>query len=342
MKDGIIKGTGNSRFLKSVENFKTLYPTYDAFVTALVAGTLPIDLNGINAEGWEQIGNALGKYALLKDATAEALGLGSAALPDNALRVLSRLHTGLGNEYLWAKTGELSIVIGEMQSAQLSNSAAALITVQYSESVESVDGNIQLVNPQTISFIASQYSSYIGAIVGKYANITSNQGFSCFGLVDSFNMQNSAALYVTCYAVRISATQISYVNSPNPNAYPPAVDDGYTYTALGQVGEKTRIEAGSYVGTGTYDSNYPNSITLGFDAKIVIILPAVVNDTSSKATYYGLFFPSLGKGLCQRCNASSTSIINVSSSGGVISWHSNLVTVQLNQSGVTYNYVAIG
>lgn len=88
MKDGIIKGSGNSRFLKSVENFKTLYPTYDAFVSALVAGTLPVDFNGINAAGWEQIGDALGKNALLKDATAALFGLGAEALPDDVLAAI--------------------------------------------------------------------------------------------------------------------------------------------------------------------------------------------------------------------------------------------------------------
>ena len=54
MKDGVIKATGNSRYLKSVANFLTLYPNYKAFVAALVEGTLPIDLNGLNDAGWEQ------------------------------------------------------------------------------------------------------------------------------------------------------------------------------------------------------------------------------------------------------------------------------------------------
>lgn len=338
MKDGIIKGTGNSRFLKSVENFKTLYPTYDAFITALVAGTLPVDLNGINAEGWEQIGDALGKYSLLKDATAEALGLGSAALPDNALRVLSRLHTGLGNEYLWAKTGELSIVIGEMQSAQLSNSAAALITVQYSESVESVDGNIQLVNPQTISFIASQYSSYIGTIAGKYANITSNQGHNCFGLVDSFNMQNSAALYVTYYAVRISATQTSYVNSPDPNAYPPAIDDGYTYTALGMLGEKVRIATGSYVGTGATNV----SLTFPFEPKFVMVGHPYYN------SYWldGFYWHGENTKTVRMASGTTTNyVVTITKSGNTISWKgaANVSAANMvNASGTTYHYFAIG
>lgn len=75
MKDLTIKGTGNSRYLKSVSSFLTLYPTYEAFAQALVGGTLPIDLNGINADGIQQAGTPLTKANLLDDATAEKLGL---------------------------------------------------------------------------------------------------------------------------------------------------------------------------------------------------------------------------------------------------------------------------
>ena len=74
MQDGIIKGTGNSRYLKSISNFLTQYPTYQDFVAALVAGTLPIDLNGINETGWDQLGTALNKANLLSDETAAAYG----------------------------------------------------------------------------------------------------------------------------------------------------------------------------------------------------------------------------------------------------------------------------
>ena len=75
MKDGIIKANGNSRYLKSVANFLTLYPDYEAFAAALVEGTLPIDLNGLNDAGWEQKPTYLNKANLLDDATAEKLGL---------------------------------------------------------------------------------------------------------------------------------------------------------------------------------------------------------------------------------------------------------------------------
>lgn len=73
MQDAIIKGTGNSRYLKSVSNFATLYPTYADFVQALVEGTLPIDLNGINAAGFTQTGTALNKANLLSDSTETAI-----------------------------------------------------------------------------------------------------------------------------------------------------------------------------------------------------------------------------------------------------------------------------
>ena len=89
MQDAITKGEGNSRYLKSVSDFLTDYPTYEAFVDALVAGTLPIDLNGINPDGWAQPGTALDKANLLTDATAALVGLGPEATPNEMFAVLA-------------------------------------------------------------------------------------------------------------------------------------------------------------------------------------------------------------------------------------------------------------
>lgn len=90
MKDLVPKGTGNSRFLRSVSNFLSLYPDYEAFVTALVDGTLPIDLAGINTEGVTQVGTPLTKANLLTDATATALGLSGDPTVNDALYALSQ------------------------------------------------------------------------------------------------------------------------------------------------------------------------------------------------------------------------------------------------------------
>lgn len=89
MLDAITNGEGNSRYLKSVSDFLTLYPTYEALVDALVAGTLPIDLNGINEEGWAQLGTALDKANLLTDATAALMELGPEATPNEMFAALA-------------------------------------------------------------------------------------------------------------------------------------------------------------------------------------------------------------------------------------------------------------
>lgn len=97
MQDAIALGTGNSRYLKSVSGFKELYPTYDDFVQALVDGTLPIDLNGINPDGWAQTGMELNKANLLTDATAALVDLGSDATPNDVLAVLANQGQTISN-----------------------------------------------------------------------------------------------------------------------------------------------------------------------------------------------------------------------------------------------------
>ena len=72
MKDTIIKGTGDSRYLKSAipENI-----THAQLVQMLRNGTFPIDLNGINEDGIEQMGTPLNTATLLSDETGAQLGL---------------------------------------------------------------------------------------------------------------------------------------------------------------------------------------------------------------------------------------------------------------------------
>lgn len=87
MKDSVIKGTGNSRYLKSSLEGIT---TWEQFRAALAAGTLPVDLNGINPEGFQQLGDPLNKVTHLKDGTAEKYGMDNTAVPDEVLDVLSK------------------------------------------------------------------------------------------------------------------------------------------------------------------------------------------------------------------------------------------------------------
>jgi hypothetical protein len=88
MIDSVLKGTGNSRFLKSSVLAGTSWA--DA-LAMLQAGTFPIDFNGINTEGFQQVGTPLNKANLLKDATAAQIGLPPSTTPDGMFQALAAL-----------------------------------------------------------------------------------------------------------------------------------------------------------------------------------------------------------------------------------------------------------
>lgn len=172
MQDGIIKGTGNSRYLKSISNFLTQYPTYQDFVAALVAGTLPIDLNGINETGWDQLGTALNKANLLSDETAEALGLTSEAVPDDAFasipqnylkcKVLNTSQITQPNSGVMIDTADL--VAGRKYAIRVSTEA--IPKVQWDLSY----GFASLVSPTSVSYYTAtsyRWEKIIGSISSK-------------------------------------------------------------------------------------------------------------------------------------------------------------------------------
>jgi hypothetical protein len=80
----------------------SLYPTYEDFMQAMVAGIFPVDFNGINKDGWTQQGTLLNKANLLSDTVISTLGLstGADSTPNDAFNVLANI----GNVHVWRKT----------------------------------------------------------------------------------------------------------------------------------------------------------------------------------------------------------------------------------------------
>ena len=70
MIDGMAKGIGNSRYLKSA-----IPPniTFEQFVEMFRNGTFPVDFNGINMDGWDELPTWLNKANLLTDETASII-----------------------------------------------------------------------------------------------------------------------------------------------------------------------------------------------------------------------------------------------------------------------------
>nr|DAH86892.1 MAG TPA: hypothetical protein [Bacteriophage sp.] len=155
MIDSVLKGTGNSRFLKSAVPAGTSWA--DA-LAMLQAGTFPIDFNGINTEGFQQVGTPLNKANLLKDATAAQIGLPPSTTPDGMFQALGNT----GELHVWRKTVVTKDPVPEVPgsytlgSAAITNLArmtsngyngyAANILVSKEIKVN-LDGSVELVSP---------------------------------------------------------------------------------------------------------------------------------------------------------------------------------------------------
>lgn len=149
---------------------------------------------------------------------------------------------------------------------------------------------------------------------------------------------------VQTYAELVPTTD--YLTSTDRNAYTEGTVDSTTITYLGQLGGGARIEVGSYVGTGTYGSSNPNSLTFGFEPKFLFISYigmaslAVGLLSESYVTVYHIYYK---EGLMR-------GDLNIKKNGNSIIWYSSSGSPtatfspynQMNVKGVTYNYIAIG
>lgn len=107
-----------------------------------------------------------------------------------------------------------------------------------------------------------------------------------------------------------------------------------------------KVETGSYVGTGTYGSSNPNSLTFSFTPKMVVI-----NYTATQ--YYG---PRMGGQVWLYEDTRGVTSIPIGTGNVVteaqLTWNNNILSwyqgslenakYQLNESGVTYSWIAIG
>ena len=108
-----------------------------------------------------------------------------------------------------------------------------------------------------------------------------------------------------------------------------------------------RIETGSYVGTGTYGPSNKNSLTFDFEPKIVVLFGANTDaylNADTSATSVMLLW-----GVTNSLAVNGTSSVyfnSVEYAGNTMSWNADTQTgnehIQLNVSGSTYRYAAIG
>lgn len=273
MIDSVLNGTGNSRFLKSAVPAGTSWA--DA-LAMLQAGTFPIDFNGINTEGFQQVGTPLNKANLLKDATAAQIGLPPSTTPDGMFQALGNtgeLHVWRkmvktssdtpagytlgdtlthGNSFIVRQTtgtGYVDAVIQETSSISvndngvISASWGSTISLRYGNSVTFTPGRfvkISSINTKALSSFAVDDVVWVPSDGGIQMNFSNDYGYY---------IEFTKCQKVNAHGIIPAGTTTTYPVSINPNAY----QEGDDAKAAGYVvGAATSMKIISYAGGSGY------------------------------------------------------------------------------------------
>lgn len=308
--------------------------------------------NNPHAVTAEQVG-AFTKAQSLQAATAALFGLSTSAVPDDVLKVLSRFQGGLGNEYMWAKYKNKWLLERTNAFYGKNYRESESYPCQFSSSIAADDnGNAVLIKPTSITLTISN----TGKLTACYFICPGLMGSDRVYYCDKGNNGGSSYAATISYCEVVSRFDLSgligYLNSPEPDAYPPAVPDGYVYTAIGRLGDKVRISTGRYIGTGTYGEKNPSSITFDFAPVLFWVVKYRVKDSTFFAQEEQkspmIYTPILSENYTEGGGfyydaAASRSYAKVANNGKTIIWyHGNSATEQLNSSGYSYYYIAIG
>lgn len=216
MIDSVLKGTGNSRFLKSAVPAGTSWA--DA-LAMLQAGTFPIDFNGINTEGFQQVGTPLNKANLLKDATAAQIGLPPSTTPDGMFQALGNT----GELHVWRKTVVTKDPVPEVPGSYTLGDAQRLYVAtrtfansSYESYIEGVlasnaitidlDGKVTLTDPAEVTLY----------IYNRRDGVTSQTGREAISGYSYFLIPSTSASFIGC---EISMTKDTIYYIPSSSSY---------------------------------------------------------------------------------------------------------------------------
>ena len=245
---------------------------------------------------------------------------------------------------------EAGYVLGDMASGYLFASAwtGNASNYYYSETIKVSDtGTLTQENVKSYTANAtndSWVSNIQSAIRGKFITVS--------GEKDNGGSEGTNLVYIPDDAI------VSYFENGVSLGYPynygflvnkmqqvtgyPAIPAGTTIEYLGVLGDKTSIETGSYVGTGTSGSGNPNTLTFGFEPKFVHIQSYSIGDGDS--TGYGFaFFLSGTRGFTIGPSSSNDLFsLNAKFNKNILSWYQANEYAQLNEKSVKYFFTALG
>lgn len=312
-----------------------------------------------------QTANTYSKEQIMAPNIPALYGLDSDAVPTDVLAWLGKY-----NQYWWRRAQIIPVEVKKDITQDYKVNSTSTRQIYYASQVSvSETGEIDLVNQSTLSITGSLTSAtqlknlapcYIKNIDSAPQTVFYLPENSTVGQSDTnqtiyflagIYLSSTAAVKAKIVTGEIGKGEYEYIQSTNRYAYPDSGEqDGYEYQYLGipfenSVGPMMKIETGSYVGTGTYGASNPNSLTFEFEPKIwgiifdkygtkngdvvLALLLWGVPETSQSFRFF-----SGGTGL--QCNG-------IDYVDRTVSWYSsNGVNDQLNESGHTYYYFALG
>lgn len=245
---------------------------------------------------------------------------------------------------------EAGYVLGDMVSGYLFASAwtGNASNYYYSETIKVSDtGTLTQENVKSYTANAtndSWVSNIQSAIRGKFITVS--------GEKDNGGSEGTNLVYIPDDAI------VSYFENGVSLGYPynygflvnkmqqvtgyPAIPAGTTIEYLGVLGDKTSIETGSYVGTGTYGSGNPNTLTFRFEPKFVHIQAGNIGKEDNSGFKFAFFVLgtkgfSIGPG-----SANELYNLNAKFDGNTLSWYLGNAAQQLNTKSANYFFIALG
>lgn len=292
-------------------------------------------------------GTFINKATLLKDATAALFGLGADAVPDDVLSYL-----GQYSQHWWRLTGKVQVnEYGEaaVQNVCYTGSSGTMKKFTYGTGFTvDKDLNVTLTDTSFFWYTPSDISAEkLSVLKGKYF-FYNNEGTETAPLLyclptsrDAKNQYNYWSMTCQIITPMWKDDGETLVQSNDRNAYPDSgMVDSTVYQYLGIPFQKfptmPQIATGSYTGTGKYGASKPNSLAFDFAPVMVFVY-----DTEVSIGNANTFVAFIGATVSSGENSNNTRFYTLNKK--TLSWYNNKsVTGQLNNSGTTYYYIAIG
>ena len=343
MHDFIPAGTGNSRYLKSVSTFLQDYPTYEDFARALISGTLPVDFHGKNAAGIRQAGTPLNKSNLLSDATGALLGLDSDGTVDMALNLIGNA-LGKSSNFVVCDTNAENYV----KSVTVPN-------FQTDENGYPAEGTKLTILANDSD---NDHERSSGRSAFKFLSVNSGeavpiQSSGCLPMATSDSVDMEEAQYYS--GVRWTKGQVKeFVFLKIMNTFP-------VWLMTSHSAFTPRLDVGYYTGTGTFSSSdstaytrfslrvYPRLVLISnaSDLALYLNLGCLEPHTSGVEMSFAYYFRT-GSWIPYDAGSSSFPLNRITyssspESGGELTiCHAESAEKQLNTSGSTYYFLALG